>query len=254
MTSGRPTGNKSFWMWAGVMALLAIGVVSALTMTGTLRFRGGEMPRAPIAQGGPGEAPRMLAPTDTEMPPDIRDWLEHLRITEEKRTKLAQDQIGSVMVSAEQIKGSELTDALSGLLGDGNEPEKTESPKVEETKNVLADVRPAWKDLDTFFNSKPPPDACREIASNYDQALRETGGTIGDIIDIMNSAADPHQAVAKLQEIMRTNKKLIDEPGRKTDQGVQAICDYYKTRKWFSISGDIGGGSGGFAVPSIGGG
>lgn len=244
------TASKGF----GLGILVGVGAlglaIAALALTGVLRLRGSDPIKAPTVLASPIESPKLKGRDG--MPDDIRAWLEHLERIEAKRLELARSQITSLMVSMEEIKGAELGNELAEILGgDPTEGERTEAPSVSKARDIAANVKPQWQQLNTDFEAKPPPEACRTIAADYSQTLRETGATVGDIIDVINNlGTDPHSAVARLREIMGANKKMIDEPALRADKGVQAICDQYEERKWFSIKGDVGGG-GMFAMPSM---
>lgn len=230
----------------GAMALAVIG----LSMSGLLRFKAPEAPQAPIVKATE-VAPPVVRSKDG-MPDDVRAWLEHLERIERKRIELAQTQIMGLLVSMEEIKGAELGDALADILGgDPTQQEQREAPSVGKAKQIADEVRPKWKELAVEFEAKEPPEECKTVAGNYDQALRETGATVSDIIGVINTeAGEPQTAIQKLREIMTNHKKMIDEPAKRADTGVGDICDKYGVRKWFDIKGDVGGG-GLFAMPSI---
>jgi hypothetical protein len=98
-------------------------------------------------------------------------------------------------------------------------------------------------ELKREFDSYPPPAECETIADSYSHALDETGGMIGDILDAVDlSKNDTTKALETLYG-MKNTSKAIDEFGVQTDQKVQAICDHYNTRKWFSINSDFGNSS-----------
>jgi len=235
-----------------LVALGAAGlIVAGLAFSGLLRVRAPSAPPGPIVKAEPTVPLVTKAPERKVMPDDIRAWLEHLEETEKRRIDLSQRQIMSLMVEMQQLKASEFTDALSELMGDPFDEGKQEAPTIEKAKSIANDVKPAWQDLQTFFESMPPPEECRTIAADYGQTLQETGATVSDILGIVATASgDPQGSVEKLRGIMKSNKAMIDEPAVRADHGVQAICDKYETRKWFEIKGDVGGG-GLFAVPSI---
>lgn len=243
-------GGKGFGVGI-LVGVASLGLaIAALALSGVLRLQGNDNAiKAPTVQAAPIEAPKQKGRDG--MPDDIRDWLEHLRRTEEKRMSLARSQITNLMVSMEEIKGAELGNQLSDILGGDPMEGEREAPSVSKARDIAANVRSEWKSLNTEFESKVPPEACHTIAADFGQALSETGATVGDIIDIINNlGTDPHGAVNRLREIMDANKKMIDEPAIRADKGVQAICDQYGETKWFSIKGDVGGG-GMFAMPSI---
>lgn len=183
------------------------------------------------------------------MPDDIRAWLEHLERIERKRVELTQAQLVQVTVMGTQLKGLGIADVLGGMF---EESESTESkpPELRKAEGTVADVRKPWADLADEFGTLPPPPGCQEVAISYDQALRETGATMGDILDAMNGAMEnPQAAIQALQKIRGEHMGSIDESAGRADRGVQAICDAYDTRKWFTIQRDIGGGMPTLTVP-----
>lgn len=225
------------------LALLALNFAGALNLRGSAQIVAPKMraePTPPVIQRAPGR-----------MPDDVRAWLEHLARIEERRMDTARAQISGLLISMEEIKGAELGSQLSDLLGgDPTQVEQTEAPSVSKARDIAAKVRPDWEALSRDFADKKPPQECESIAAEYEQALKETGATVSDIIEVINTlGGDPQQAVTKLQSIMANHKKMIDEPAKRADEGVASICEKYSERKWFTIRGDVGGG-GMFAMPS----
>lgn len=249
MALGVPQG-RSFW-WGTVVGLLAIGgLMAVLFATGVLQLRGNP-PQAAITQQGT-VPPPITAKGPKQMPDDVRAWLEHLERIERKRVALAQKQLAQVLVVGTQLKGTGIADILGSMLSDGEE--STTPPEIEKAQSTIADVRKPWAELADEFNTLPPPPGCQEVAVAYDQTLRETGATVGDIQDVVtNAMADPQAAIEKLQAIRGSHTSSIDDAATRTDKGVQAICDAYDTRKWFSITRDVGGSMPGLTMPNIGG-
>ncbi len=251
-----PNSGRSVWMGALItFAAVALGL-AGLNAAGMLHLgRPQTAPVLPTIVQKPKPVLDEPAPQNTKMPDDIRDWLEHLRRTEEKRIDLTKEQIRHLTIASSEFQASSYADTLKALLDDGSE--NRDMPPEDASKKKAADivdaVRPEWKDLAESFETRTPPEECREMAAKYDQALRETGATTGDIIDTMyNLGSDPHQTIAKLEEIMKNHKERIDKPAAEVDDAVAAICRKYDTRKWFDIHSDIGaGGSGILALPSI---
>lgn len=243
--------RTSFW-WGSVVGLMVVGgVVGLLFATGNLQLRGGNT--APtITQQGEAPAP-VVQKGPKQMPDDVRAWLEHLERIEKKRVALAQKQLAQVLVMGTQIKGAGIADVLGGMLNDeGGEVQKP--PELEKAEATVADVRKPWAELADEFATVPPPSGCQEVAGNYDQTLRETGATIGDIQDVLtNAMGDPQGAIEKLQGIRGSHMGAIDSAAGKADEGVQKICDAYDTRKWFSIQRDVGTGGPTLTTPNLGG-
>lgn len=239
--------RSGFWLGA-VFALLGVGaVVGILFATGALQLRGSQSNPAIVQRAEP-TAP-IVAKGPKQMPDDIRAWLEHLERIEKKRVELTQAQLVQVTVMGTQLKGVGIADILGSMLEE-SESSETKPPELRKAEGTVADVRKPWADLAVEFATMPPPQGCQEVAVNYDQALRETGATMGDILDAMNGAMEnPQAAIQALQKIRGQHIGSIDEAAGKADQGVQAICDAYDTRKWFTIQRDIGGGLPTLTVP-----
>lgn len=244
------------WMGAGITAAALVLLLLGLSAAGVLRF--GAHQSAPVLPVVVNSSPPVLTepvPKHTEMPDDIRDWLEHLRKTEDQRVATTQQQMNHVLVNANLNSVLDQSDALKQWLDPGEDTNLKQDKGTQETKQLIEGVRPAWAKLATFFESKVPPAECKEIGDKYDQVLRETGATIGDLTDIINGGLDdPRSAVSKLEKIKGDNSEHIDKPAKDVDQMVQDICDKYKTRKWFTIHGDIGsGGMLSMPLPNFGG-
>ena len=200
----------------------------------------------PVLQSTPVTAPPILeakAPPKIEMPADVREWLEHLRRTEQKREQVANDQVSQAIVMLMTLKGVGDLGAINGLLDDGDEGNARKDPgapnKVAQDANRMKNE---WIRLIQTFNSrKPPASECVAMRNSYDQVLRETGNMIQEIIGIVANVGDnPMAAVGKLQSMIGTSSNRIDTYAQRVDQAVADICKKYETEKWFSIKKDIG--------------
>jgi hypothetical protein len=177
-----------------------------------------------------------------QMPENIRKWLEHLEKIEKLRGKLAQKGLAEFMVMAPSLQQGADIEALKALAsGDPNaEMPKSAADKVADTSS---DSKVAWADLRREFDSFPPPPECKSIADSYGHALDETGAMIQDILDAVQVAKDDPQKALQTLYGMKNSSKSIDEYGNAADDKVKEICDFYDTRKWFSINSDFGGSS-----------
>jgi len=183
------------------------------------------------------------APQDTPMPDDVRAWLEHLQRIEAYRTSMTADQIGDMLVFMTGLQSSKVTDAISGILGDDDEGGPPKPTASENLTNKTDETRDAWRVLMDEFRKLPPPAECVPIATSYDETLGETSAMMVEILDALQSAQDnPQAAIAALTKMQGTSSGRIDSLAKDSDRQVGAICDKYKTRKWFSIASDVGGG------------
>ena len=83
----------------------------------------------------------------------------------------------------------------------------------------------------------------RPIADDFNQALGEIPGMMGDIGDILNTAdSDPTSALQKMRKLQSSSYGDIDRYFLRCDQKVGAICEKYNKHKWFNIKADVAGG------------
>ncbi len=191
------------------------------------------------------ETPVLQAPIEkpVTMPQDIYDWLEHLRRTDEKRKDLSSKQIGELMGALAKMQSSRMSGMLDSILGDDTDPEKVRNAGRVNLEIDTRAKRQAWDDLQTDFLSYPAPAECIPIQNSYAQSLTETGGMMFEILDsLKKSGDDPEGAIAALTRMKGTSSERIDTLAKDADRGVGEVCDRYKTRKWFSVAEDVGGG------------
>jgi hypothetical protein len=231
-----------------------LAALIGLNAAGILKFGSQQPPAALQAQTKGKEsilkaqgqtAPPALSRNDTRetvsMPPEIYDWLEHLRQTELRRKEISNQQVSQMLVTMAKLQVSGGVDALRGLLDQAADTEADPPPPTEGIRVDSEQMRSDWNSVIQFFESKPAPAECVPIRDQYSRALYETSGMILDIVGAIDRASsDPTQAVASLNAMKGKSTQSIDQPAGETDRLVQEICDRYKTRKWFSIERDFG--------------
>ncbi len=245
--------NLALGIGIGVLGTLILigGGVSALGLMskdrGQSAISKSAAPNSPAlpATGGPIE-PITPKPPGVQMPDDIYAWLEHLRITEERRKQISTDQMGDLLVTLTQMQsGGAIMDALGSIFGDDpdNAPVDIPEQKVNRVRDSAEQKREQWRELEAFFRSVPPPAECAGIQASFAQCLGETGSMMMEVLDSVATAEDdPQAAIGALTRMRGQSTTRIDALGRQTDEQVQAICDKYQTRKWFRIESDYGGG------------
>lgn len=226
-----------------VLLLAVVGGVNALGLTGK------RSPAVLAQEGAP--PPAVLPDVQTSnpvlpdeakgMPEDVRNWLEHLRRTEDKRRSLSSEQIASLTTAMAKMNSSRITGLIDQILGDGTET--PEQPVAEALHLDTQDKRAQWQQLRQEFMQVPPPADCVGIQASYNETLGETSAMIMEVLTALEGASDdPEAAIAALTKMQGTSSERIDVVAKETDSQVQTVCDKYDTRKWFSISSDIGGG------------
>ncbi len=239
-------------VWLAVGALVLVAMIGFGLGAGVLGLRGKDnastlnltaKPQAPVlAEDGKPSGP--VLPADNIMPRDVLDWLKHLEETERRRRDLSNQELGKLLPMMVNLQTGGGVSPMKSLFGD-------EGPDVEhlptaDIEKATEEVRDDWRRLDDFFQSVPPPAECAPIQAAYSQAIGETSAMMMDILGVVKSAAeDPQDALAKLNAMRGKSSDRIDKSARRTDELVQDICDKYKTRKWFRIDTDFGGGLGG---------
>lgn len=239
------------WIVAGVLAI-ALLLLGLLAMN-LLRKEGAQPGPVLIKQGKePGPVMQQTGKTEpvleqvgkapTQMPDDIRKWLEHLERIEKKRGELSRKGLSSLMVLAQSAQFGTDMQGLQGLAS-GDPDAAMPNSSADKVADQGTDQRKDWADLKRDFASYPPPAECQTIAESYSHALDETGAMILDVLDAVELAkTDTTKALSNLYG-MKNQSGEIDKYGTETDDKVKAICDKYDTRKWFSISSDFGNSS-----------
>lgn len=204
----------------------------------------GSLPPSTLALNG-SSGPAVLSqpavkPPDSKMPDDVYNWLKHLEKCEAMKVEIAGDQAAEVQLWMQkfQVLGPGMSmmdpyDQNNPDNGDDKAPGSYASGKVQ-------DLRPKWDELLNFFHSVPPPAECQPTADDFDRAIREIPGMMGDISDILNSAdADPQSMMKKAKKMQNGSYGDIDRYFNRCDQKVSDLCMKYKVSKWFNIKGDV---------------
>jgi hypothetical protein len=195
-----------------------------------------------------------------KMPQEVRDWLLHLERTERERHRMTKAQMGQAMGLLLGSTASQYKELIGEAYGEESDEQDSHlrNPELHASFTKAAPaMRKGWKDIVSYFNSKQPPAECIPIKNAYEQCLGETGTMMLDVISALEGTgsedADLGAAADKLMGMMGTSSERIDTLGEQTDRLVGRVCDKYETYKWFSISGDIGGGLGGLGLGGLGG-
>ena len=246
--------QRNRWATAGVAAAALLAAFFGLRAAGLLRLgAGAPKPGLQVRADGPRPAlqlPAQSAPAPLavgaerkQMPADVEEWLKHLQRCEEEKVTISGDQMAEAMVLAQKMQA---LGAGMGMMDPYEQSQGGDEDKDPGTyaKGKVMDFRPRWDALLTFFNSKRPPDECKPLAADFNQALSEVPGMMGDIGDILNAASsDPSAALQGIQKFKGGSYGEIDRYFARADQKLGAICSKYEKAKWFNIKADVQGGS-----------
>ncbi|MCW5943997.1 MAG: zinc ribbon domain-containing protein [Fimbriimonadaceae bacterium] len=246
-----PKAGVPPWVyWSGGAALVLVAVFLGLSAAGMFRAKAPETPNSTLraqgsaptpilqAQGAAPDSPLRAGAEHREMPAHIRDWLEHLRKTEERRVKASMDQLADAMVLFTTAK---MGDSFN--VGELIDPESnmSTSPTLKRTKIGTEQMDETWKGVEEFFHSVPPPAECVPIRDEYQGVLENTRVLLLDIVEALNrSDENPQEAMKTLFAMQGKSTSKIDQPAMRTDTLVSDVCRSYDTQKWFSITGDVG--------------
>jgi hypothetical protein len=266
-------GNGIFAVGLVMLLLMCSIGVWGLKGRGLLGSRGKEKPQNSLQSSAGGGEPSLLAsesgaqgnilasvgangepvleskaPTNTAMPDDVREWLDHLRRAEEKREEIATKQVTEAIGMLTELKsaggGMDLSSIMEGGEGDGQPQAQAKDPQAPgRVVGSANDMKSDWRRLIQAFDAKPAPAECAEMKEQYDRVLNETGNMIEEIVSVVqNIGDDPMGAIGKLEGMQGKSTGRIDSFARNVDQGVASICSKYDTPKWFSVKTDFGGG------------
>lgn len=188
------------------------------------------------------------APTNTDMPADVREWLDHLRRAEEKRDEIATRQVTEAISMLTELKSEGGGIDMSSLIdaGEGDSQPQAQAKDPQAPGRVVGsanDMKTDWHRLIQAFDAKPAPAECAELKEKYDRVLSETGNMISEIVSVVqNVGDDPMGAIGKLEGMQGKSSSRIDSYAAGVDRGVASICSKYDTPKWFTIKTDISGG------------
>lgn len=244
-------------------AMLALGLVAlvlaallGLSASGILRFGAQTPPTGQLAAKGmapnnnilqeSGTAPAPVLEKTAEGPPpmpaDVEAWLKHLEKCEKAKVEISGDQSAEITVFMQK---NSVLGAGMGLMnpydqsGDGTDDKDPGTY----TKGKILDLRPLWQELITYFNSVPPPEECKPLADDFNQAISEIPGMMGDLGEVLNEVStNPEKALQTVNKMKNGSYDGIDRYFARADQKLGAICAKYARNKWFNIQTDVGAG------------
>lgn len=236
----------------------------------------GSGPSAPLQMPGRVDAPALQLPgkvdppplaqtaTRKQMPADVEEWLKHLERCEKQKVEISGDQMAEALVLMQKMQALGAGMGLMDPYDQSKDGSGDQSPG-DYAKGKVMDFRPRWQQLVDFFNSVPPPEECKPLAADFNRALSEVPGMMGDIGDVLNEISnDPSRALQDANKMKGGSYGDIDRYFARADQKLSDICAKYDHNKWFNIKADVAGGSplsmfgnlggqGGGGLPNLGG-
>jgi hypothetical protein len=166
-------------------------------------------------------------------PADIDDYLKHVRETERRKIALLGKELGVALVNKTNA------DALHASI-DGDTYAKGTANISKGNTDTAAD----WNSLSIFFNSKTPPQACIDLRDKYLNQLAKVQGMVVAVQADFNRGMNGDASVLPdLTSSMAKYSQQADEAFKIADDSLSDVCDKYRLKKNFTISGEIGGSS-----------
>ncbi len=277
--------RRTRWTAAGIGAAALVAALFGAKALGILRLGGASSdPGIRIAGKGPASAlqmpgnvappplqlpgrsdppPLQQAAVRKQMPADVEAWLKHLEKCEREKVTISGDQMAEALVLMQKMQALGAGMGMMDPYDQSQGGDEDKSPG-DYAKGKVMDFRPRWQQLVDFFNSVPPPDECKPLAADFNRALSEVPGMMGDIGDVLNNVSnDPSKALQEANKLKGGSYGDIDRYFARADQKLSDICSKYDHNKWFNIKADVSGGSplsmfgnlggqGGGGLPSLG--
>jgi hypothetical protein len=225
---------------AGVLILAALAI--ALQRAGVLHLfggsgasvskEGGALPSLALGgEGGSGVAkpgdgpPSVTVPGDPApsvgrdrigMPDDVRAWLDHLKRIDRERERL-NEELGA---EAMGIMGSLHPGVFAETEADA--AAQDDSRRRGTAEGFIQRVNQTFAELTRRFQSLPPPDECRRIAAEYNDALLGTRELMGDLIRALEDLSIQRAAALEGKSLRR-----VDQPVQNANELIEALCRKY---------------------------
>lgn len=172
---------------------------------------------APPSLTVPGDPAPSIGRDRRGMPDDVRAWLDHLKRIDRERERLNTD-LGAeaiAMVGSLQPGTFAETDAEAAAQDD--------SRRRGTAGTFIEHVNQKFSDLTRRFQSVPPPDECRRIAAEYNDALLGTRELMADLIRALENLSIQQAAALEGKSLRR-----VDMPVQSANALIEALCRKYE--------------------------
>lgn len=242
--------KKRLGLWAGLAGLAVVAIIAlALSIfAGKGRVMDTNSPdgsQSPVmnTRQGPGlpqsgvlntNSPEPFVPMDPgqQPPQEILQYLEFLKSIDQRRLAL-QDQEKVILYAL--IKKSAV-DPLKQMLKEMDESDAGDAPEQgdSEVQREMTDLPQQWSALLSDFNSVTPPEACRQLAWQYSNALGSVSSSAVDILTMVSK-----QDLAGVQ-MLTGQSANIDNSLEAADGELGSVCRQYGIKKTYTITSDRG--------------
>lgn len=193
------------------------------------------------------EAPK--TPNTPQAPPEVLAYLEYLKRVDQKRLQMQDEDKAACIAAYTAAPSDELKNAMrmvDDAFGDANETAKEkDTTRESEATKLIKQLPQQWSQLLSEFQRVTPPEACRNLAWKYSDALGSTVAAETNLLIILSSVSDSssqgdtQKAMQSLQGMVGKSTH-IDDKFDTADTELGSICKYYGLQKPFTISSDRG--------------
>ena len=239
--------NRPLLLTIAALALVAVGL-GAMVVRGQLTQKPGVTQNGTLVQApgvsnnnnlvqAPGESePPKMVQQPSEAPPqptDVMDYLAHVRRVEASKQSLIKKQTGDALMMLTQAK------ALSATIEE--QDYNNTFSGINKNMNYSAND---WNDLTVFFESKSPPESCRDLHDKYYDQLGKIQSMIVAVNDALSKVqSDPSGAISALTQMQGRASQDADAAILAADEALAEVCSKYRLKKDFDIKGDSGSAS-----------
>jgi len=243
---GAPTAARTDGRLRFLSVVVGVAVLAAMAFTlqraGVLQLFGGSQAAlgkdagAPpsLALGGeggpsvakPGDAPPSLSlPGDPSsstgrdlqgMPDDVRAWLDHLKRIDRERERLNTELGAEAMGMVGSLNPGMFAESEADAAA------QDDSRRRGTAEGFIQRVNRTFADLTRRFQSVPPPDECRRIAAEYNDALLGTRELMGDLIRALEDLSIQRAAALEGKSLHR-----VDRPVQNANELIDSLCKKY---------------------------
>ncbi|MER3466421.1 MAG: hypothetical protein C4340_04640, partial [Armatimonadota bacterium] len=188
---------------------------------------------APPSLTLPGEPSSGIGRNKQSMPDDVRAWLDHLKRIDRRRERLNEDLAKEAM----DMMGS----LHPGMFAETESDAATrdDSRRRGTAAEFIKRVNETFAALTRDFQNLPPPDECRRIAAEYNDALLGTRELMSDIIRALEELSIQRAATLEGKSLSR-----VDRPVQNANELIEALCKKYEEPNVWRLFVERGSASG----------
>ena len=188
--------------------------------------KGGDLVAAPAKTTG-GNLTQSPKPLE-QRPVEVEDYLKFLKRIEASKQYLIREQTGNALGLMTQVQ------ALRGSI-----EEDTFNETFKDMNNQMNFNADGWNRLTTEFQTRTPPESCRDLHAKYYDQVGQIQSKIMMVNDAINMVtSNPQDALSRLSQLQGKASVEVDEAIRKADDALAEVCDRFNLRKDFDIRGD----------------